>query len=356
MVDLDDLKLYEQADPQDMRARIAEMSRQIQQANALVAGFQDPGPEYRSARNIVVLGMGGSAIGGDLVRTLVEDQAPAPILVCRDYRIPAFVGPESLVIASSYSGGTEETLSATREALARGARLIAVTTGGPLAETARERGFPVLSFQYASQPRAALGFSFGLLLGLLVKLGYADASRIGVDEAISAASSAPFFLGSEVPVDNNPAKQLALRLNGRMPVVYGAGILSEVARRWKGQFNENSKAWAFFEQLPELNHNAVVGYENPPDLGARLHVVLLSSSTYHPRVAARLRITAEILRGRGIGHEIVEARGSTPAAQMLDAIAMGDYASYYLALLYGSDPTPVRTIDFLKGELARIRE
>jgi glucose/mannose-6-phosphate isomerase len=354
MVDLDDPKTYEQADPQGMRDRIAEMGRQLKEASDLVAAMPDPGPYYRDARNVVVLGMGGSAIGGDLVRTVAEDVASVPILVSRDYRIPGFVGSNSLVVASSYSGNTEETLSAVQQSLERGAMVIAITTGGSLGQMASERGLPVLRFHYAAQPRAAVGFSFGLLLGLLAKLGYLDETRLGMDEAIQVAASNPTFLGPAVAIDNNRAKQLAQRLYGKLPIMYGAGTLSEVARRWKGQFNENAKAWAYFEQFPELNHNAVVGYENPPDLAARLYVVLLTSPSYHPRVAARVRITGEILEQRGVAHEVVEAGGTGVLAQVVESIMTGDYASYYLALLYGTDPTPVKAIDFLKGELAKL--
>lgn len=354
MMNLDDPNAYRQVDPEGMRDRIAEMGRQLEEARGLVSAFPHPGPEYTQAKTILVLGMGGSAIGGDLVRTVAEDRATAPILVSRDYQVPAWVGPDTLAVASSYSGNTEETLSAVRQALDRGARVLAVTTGGKLGQLAGQRGLAMLRFQYAAQPRAALGFSFGLLLGILAKLGYLDDTGLGLEEAISTARSLPSALGPGVPTGSNPAKQLALRLHGKLPVIYGAGILSEVARRWKGQFNENSKAWAFFEQLPEANHNAVVGYENPGDLAGRVYVVLLSSPSYHPRVAARVRITAQILQQRGVAHEVVEARGSGPMAQMVDSILMGDYASYYLALLYGSDPTPVKTIDFLKGELAAI--
>jgi glucose/mannose-6-phosphate isomerase len=354
MVNLDDPKTYERADPQGMRERIAEMGSQLREARDLVAAMPDPGPLYRNAQNVLVLGMGGSAIGGDLVRTVVEDQAPVPILVSRDYRVPGFVGPSSLVIASSYSGNTEETISATREALDLGARVIAITTGGSIAELAGERGLPTLKYHYAAQPRAAVGFSFGLLLGLLAKLGYLNECRLGMQEAIEVASNNPASMGPEMAAKDNPAKQLALGIRGKLPVIYGAGILSEVARRWKGQFNENSKAWAYYEQLPELNHNAVVGYENPPDLASRLFVILLSCARYHPRVAARLRITGEILRQRGVAHQVVEARGEGLLAQMVDTIMAGDYASYYLAVLYGADPTPVKSIDFLKGELARL--
>lgn len=355
MLNLDDPNSYKQMDPQGMGDRIAEMGSQLEEARRLVSWFQHPGPEYGRARSIVVLGMGGSAIGGDLVRTLVEGQIQVPMAVCREYQLPGYVGPDTLVVASSYSGNTEETLSATREALDREARVIAITTGGQLARMAQQQGLPLLRFQYSAQPRAALGFSFGLLLGILAKLGYLDEARLGVDEAIATCQKLPSSLGPQVPTGANRAKQLALRLQGKLPIVYGAGILSEVARRWKGQFNENSKAWAYFEQLPELNHNAVVGYENPPDLAGRLHVILLSSSSFHPRVAARVRITGQILQQRGVAHEVVDARGNSPAAQMMDCIMMGDYVSYYLALLYGSDPTPVQVIDFLKQELAAIQ-
>ncbi len=354
MANLDDLKIYEQADPQGMRDRIAEMGHQLKEARDLVAAMPDPSPYYGDAQSVVVLGMGGSAIGGDLVRTVAEDQATVPILVSRDYRIPGFVGKNSLVVASSYSGNTEETLSATREALDRGAMVIAVTTGGTLGQMAAEHGLPLLTFKYSAQPRAAVGFSFGLLLGLLAKLGYIDQTRFGMEEAIEVATENPIFLGPQARTDANLAKQLAQSIHGKLPVIYGAGLLSEVARRWKGQFNENSKAWAVFEQLPELNHNAVVGYENPPDLAGQLFVVLLSSATYHRRVTARLRITGEMLQQRGVAHQTVEARGQSALAQMVDSIMVGDYTSYYLALSYNTDPTPVKSIDFLKAELAKL--
>lgn len=354
MINLDDLNVYKRMDPQGMGDRIAEIGQQIDEARKLVASFPHPGPEFARAMNILILGMGGSAIGADLVRALVEGQSTVPILVSRDYRVPGFVGPETLAIASSHSGDTEETLSATEDALQRGAKVIVMTTGGKLAQMARERNLPILHFQSAAQPRAALGFSFGLLLGLLGKLGYVDEALFGMDEAVAMARSAPLSLGPDVPTDVNPAKQMALRIQGKLPVIYGGGILSEVARRWKGQFNENAKAWSYFEQLPELNHNAVAGYENPPDLAGNLYVILLASFTNHPRVAARVRITAQVLQQKGVMHQVVDAQGNSPVAQMINSILIGDYASYYLALLYGSDPTPVRLLDFFKAQLAAI--
>jgi glucose/mannose-6-phosphate isomerase len=353
-MNLDDQDAIRQLDPEGMADRIAEMGPQMEEAAQLADAFPHPGREYAQARSIVILGMGGSAIGGDLVRSLMDYEAAVPVVVSRDYRPPGFVGPNTLVIASSYSGSTEETLAATRAVLDRRAKVIAVTTGGPLAEIVGAQGMPVLKFQYASQPRAALGFSFGLLVGLMVKLGYLARSEVDMIGAIAMAKSMQSSMGPAMPLESNPAKQLAARLHGKLPVIYGAGIFSEVARRWKGQFNENSKAWAYFEQLPELNHNAVVGYENPSELAARIHVVTLSSTTYHVRVAERVRITSEILDKRGVSHDVVHAEGVTSLAQMVHAILTGDYASYYLALLYGTDPTPVSTIDYLKEQLGKV--
>jgi glucose/mannose-6-phosphate isomerase len=157
-----------------------------------------------------------------------------------------------------------------------------------------------------------------------------------------------------IPVAENPAKQLAKRLCGRLPVIYGSGYLAEVAHRWKTQLNENAKAWSFFEPLPELNHNAVVGYQFPEELAERTLVVMLTSSLDHPRNKTRFHVTQEILTQRGIAHETIEARGESPLAQMLSAIHFGDYVSYYLALLYEVDSTPVKVIDYLKERLAEL--
>jgi glucose/mannose-6-phosphate isomerase len=353
LTDLDKPHLFRKTDPQDMLVRISELPRQCRDAWANAQSLQWPA-EYRQAEAVVILGMGGSAIGGDLLRTLLENECPVPITVNRDYTVPAFVNGRTLTIASSYSGNTEETLAALEAARQAGAMFLAIATGGELAARARELNVPLLTFDYRSQPRAALGHSIVALIGIMCRLGFASDKAADLDEAISVMESWQREISEAVPSTENAAKQLARKLHGHLPVVYGAGHLSEVARRWKGQFNENVKAWAFFEQLPEMNHNALAGTEFPPDLAERIVAVMLTSSLDHPRTKVRFQITQEVLSQRGVSCEVVEARGSSRLAQMLSAIHFGDYVSFYLAMLYGVDPTSLKVVDYLKQRLAEI--
>jgi glucose/mannose-6-phosphate isomerase len=353
MIDLDNWAFFHEIDPDDMLGHIAELSQQCRDAWANVQSLELP-YDYRQVNKIVVLGMGGSAIGGDLLRALVEPECAVPIAINRDYTVPAFVNAEALVVASSYSGNTEETLAAFEVAREKGAALVVITTDGKLAQQARELGVPLLTFSYKSQPRAALGYSLVSLVGIVQKLGFIGDKTTDLEEAVGVMEALQEEIGETVPSDRNLAKQLAKRLYGHLPVVYGAGHLAEVAHRWKTQFNENAKAWSFFEQLPELNHNAVVGYQFSEELAEGIVVVMLVSSLDHPRNKARFRVTQEILAKRGIAYETIEARGESPLAQMLSAIHFGDYVSYYLALLYEVNPTPVEVIDYLKERLAQL--
>lgn len=354
MKELDNLLLFKQVDPDDMLGCVAELPRQCHDAWASVASLELP-DEDRPIRNIVILGIGGSAISGDLLRTLVVSECPVPIVVNRDYTLPALVGPETLVIVSSYSGNTEETLTTFEFAHRAGARLVAFTTGGKVAACARKWDVPLFSFVYRSQPRAALGYSLIPLLGLLVRLGLIPDKAADVEEAVVVMDAWQAEIRETVFFEQNVAKQLATRLHGRLPVVYGSGYLGEVARRWKGQFNENAKNWSVFEQMPELNHNAVVGYDWPADLAEKTIVVMLRSSLDHPNNQVRFDVTAEILAQKGVACEAVHARGERPLAQMLSVVHFGDYVSYYLAMLNRADPTPVETIAYLKGRLAEAR-
>ncbi|MBI4492686.1 MAG: bifunctional phosphoglucose/phosphomannose isomerase [Chloroflexi bacterium] len=353
MIDLDMPQDYSALDPANMLGRILEMDRQIAEAWRLAGELALP-PAYRGARAVLVLGMGGSAIGGDLARTFAARDARVPILVSREYALPGWVGPDTLIIANSYSGGTEETLGATEQALARGALVLAVTTGGRLAQMAGERGFSLLRFSYPAQPRAALGYSLFLLLGVLVKLGLLPSEGIDLGSAQEAIRQTVAQLRPGVPTAQNRAKQLAQALRGKLPVVYGGGILAEVARRWKGQFNENSKQFSFFEQLPELNHNAVVGYQFPRELVGDIVVLMLSSALNHPRLLVREQVTRELLTRAGVRCEVLEASGQGELAHLVSSIVQGDFVSYYLALLNGIDPSAVEVIDYLKARLAEV--
>jgi glucose/mannose-6-phosphate isomerase len=351
MVDLDDFRVYRKLDPSGMLDHLHQFPGQCQLAWEKVLRFGLP-PEYSPVDKVVILGMGGSAIGGDLVRRLALAESRVPVWVHRDYGLPPFVDGNTLVIASSYSGETEETLSAFAESLKTPAKKLAITTGGKLKKLAKEEGVPVFSIDYQAPPRAAFPHSFVPLVGIFQKLGLLGDKSADLRQALDILNQLSKDLLETNPLAANPAKQLATRLLGHLVLVYGGEVLSEVARRWKAQLNENSKAWAFFELFPELNHNAVAGYDSPPDLKDRIFVVLLHSSSLSPRSRLKYEATAELLARSGVGHEQVEALGETTLAQMMSLVIFGDYVSFYLAMLNETDPTALAAVDFIKGYLA----
>jgi glucose/mannose-6-phosphate isomerase len=309
---------------------------------------------YRKAHSILFLGLGGSAIGSDLLRGLVSDECPVPIIVHRDYGLPAFVDRRTLVVACSYSGNTEETLSGFEQAATVGALLMAVTTGGKIWQRCRDLDVPVYTYEYLSQPRAALGYSLFSLLRILQDLGYVADKSADVDEAVATMQAWRLEIGPEVPVASNAAKALATRLHHRLPVIYGAEHLAEVSRRWKGQLNENSKSWAVFDVAPELTHNSVAGYQNPGRLSPLAHTVILSAPSVHPRVQARLGFARKLLGSCGHSSEAVEARGQSKLAQAMSLVHFGDLVSYYLGMLYGVDPWEIANIDEMKRSMGAV--
>jgi len=350
MVNLDDPKTYERMDPSGMHARIAELPRQC--AEAWAADGPALPPAYHKVREVVIAGMGGSAIGGSLLAGLVGGECLLPIISLRGYDLPAHAGPDTLVVASSYSGNTEETLSAFEQALERGCPALAVTTGGELARRAGEEGIPTLYFGYEAPPRAALGYSFTLLLKAMSGLGFVGDYSADIDEAVAVMEDWQAELSPGTDMASNPAKQLAFRLLGFLPVVYGAGFAAPVARRWKGQFNENAKNWACWDQLPELDHNAVVAYGLPDSIRDRAAVLMLRSPLDSPRIALRWEATKELLEREGVSVEEVWGRGQSSLAQMFSLIHFGDCVSLYLALLNGQDPSTMEPIKLLKRRLA----
>ena len=351
-VNLDDPRVYNKYDQENMLARIKELPMQCEQAWQAAMDFNLP-PHYANVDKVVILGMGGSAIGGDLVRSLAQSEIKVPVIVHRDYGLPAFVDVRTLVIASSYSGNTEETLSAFEAALGAGYKKLVITTDGKLKELADYDKIPVFKIDYQSQPRAALGFSFLPALCFMQKLGFIGDKTADVAEAVQLLEQLSSRLDEKSPVKRNPAKQLARRLYGRLPVIYGAGITAEVAHRWKTQINENSNAWSFYEVFPELNHNATVGFSLPKEIASRTRVVMLKSPDFNDRIKLRYEVTAELLKQAGVAYETVDSEGKSPLAQMMGLIMLGDFVSYYLAILNGIDPTPVKAIDYLKERLGK---
>lgn len=309
-------------------------------------------PEIKAISNIVVTGLGGSAIGGDLLRVYAAGQISVPIIVNRDYVLPKFVGPDTLVFAVSYSGNTEETLSAYAEARSRGTSVVAITTGGKLGEAAKNDGFPVVEIPGGISPRAATGYLFIPTLKVLNRLGLLSDVTEEINEMINLIGDMREKLGPAVAETENLAKQIARKLQGKIPVIWGsAGTTEVVAQRWKGQINENAKSPAYWNVLPELNHNEIVGLELPAEILKKIHIIILRDERDHPRVQKRIEITKEVIQNAVDGYTEVRASGNGVLARLYSLIYTGDFTSVYLAVLNGVDPGPVRVIDFLKREL-----
>jgi glucose/mannose-6-phosphate isomerase len=351
MIDLDDLSVQRELDPQGMLGHVAALPRQCRDAWAMTRGLK-LSERYSGAAKVVIAGMGGSAIGGDLAAAVAADRSSKPIRVHRDYDLPAYVDSQTLVIASSYSGNTEETLAAFQSAHERGCPLVVIATGGRLAQLANQWKVPLVSFDYQSQPRAALGYMFVSLLGVLRALGVVGDLDADLEEGLAILEGLGSELAPDVPRSHNQAKQLAAELVDRVPVIVGAGPLAPVARRWKTQFNENAKSWAYFEALPEMDHNALSGIHFPAEAVERLRVLFLRGTSLQGRNRLRVDLTLQILNGQGVVCFEVPIPGRSSLAQILAAVQLGDYVSCYLALLYDADPTTIQDITGLKRRMA----
>ncbi|MDK2931469.1 MAG: glucose/mannose-6-phosphate isomerase [Bacillota bacterium] len=349
---LDSAEDMARLDPGGMLKIVSDLPQQIRDALG-IAGRADFPASLAGARCIVSAGLGGSAIGGDVVRELVADELKVPMVVVRDYDLPAFVDRDTLVFVSSYSGNTEETLSAYGIARERGARMVCITSGGRLAELATRDGVPLVTIPQGFPPRTALGYLFVPMLVALARLGYVRDAAEGFEEAELILRDLAVVLGPESPTSVNQAKRLALAMHGKIPLIYGSsGITGAAALRWKTQINENSKTHAFWNAFPELNHNETVGWGAGEDISKALRVVLLKDKGDHPRVQRRMEITATLMGGAA-GIDEVYSLGRSKVARLLSLVYVGDFASLYLAFLYGVDPKPVKVIDYLKNELAR---
>ena len=346
---LDDIAAMSRADSQGMLGHIAGMADRVAEGWRLSRAPELP---WEVPRSVVLLGMGGSAIGGDLVKAIWADRISVPVEVLRGYELPAWVGPETLVIASSKSGDTEETLRQLETALARRCPVVCVSSGGALRRVAEAASLPLVVLPGEGSPRAAVGWSLAAVAGILERSGVLELEEAEIEAAVASARDSSAGCAPEVPTAENPAKQLAWSLVDRFVLVSGAGFLAPVARRWKTQLNENSKAAAVFEELPEATHNTVVGFEQPESLRDHLAVVLLRSELDHPRNALRAQLVADVMDTGLIWHTTVETSGAGRLGHALSGIITGDYVSVYTAFMYAVDPSPIVVIDHIKEQLA----
>jgi len=350
VIDLDDASAVRAADPGGMLDRVAALPRDCAAGYAVgISTVGLPAPDGVTA--IAVCGMGGSAVSGDVMRAIFRERLAVPIEVVRSPVLPGYCGPRTLVVCSSYSGDTAETLACFEEAHDRGCRIVPVTAGGRLAERATEVGLPSVIVPGGLPPRAALGhLAFGML-GALERVGLIPSLSEQVAECVANLEALVLRLGPGVEASGNPAKELAIALHGRLPVVWGAeGLGSVAAARWKTQLNENAKSPAFSSSMPELDHNEVVGWSS--GTGEAFHVIALRHRNEHADVAARFDLSLGIAGEAGAATSEVWAVGGSPASQLFSLVLHGDFVSVYLALLRGVDPTPVGAIDRLKRSLA----
>lgn len=305
---------------------------------------------WDSPGGLVVAGMGGSAIGGELARACLGDQASRPIFPDRGYGLPPWTTPETTVLCASYSGNTEETLAAYEAAGFLGARRVVVTTGGKLAEAARADGIPVIPMPGGFQPRAAVGYMMVSALEVAALCGVGPRMASQIDVAAAHLDELCAQWGPDAPADSE-AKRLALALYGSVPVVAGSGLTTPVAYRWKTQVNENAKSPAFFHELPELDHNEIAGWQGASALG-RFSAVFLDDCDNHPRIGDRIELTSELIAPHAHTVQRVSTRGQGTVERVMSLVLLGDFVSLYLAVLAGTDPTPVDVIETLKARLA----
>lgn len=341
---LDDLKFIHEKDQQDALGIAEKQWHQLEHIFPL-----DWQPKEHIT-NVVLAGMGGSALAGLLSTTWPDYHVPFEIV--RDYEAPSYISPSTLFIASSYSGNTEETLSALEQAEAAQAQIIVIASGGKLQEIATAKNFPFEQLPLASQPRFGVLYGLKALVTILERAGLVKTAEAEKSLHIAAETLKKAIQDwlPTIPTKDNPAKRLALELMGKSVIVYAGPKLFPAAYKWKISFNENAKNLAWCNQLPEFNHNEFLGWTSHP-VNKPYAVIDLRSKLEHPRVQKRFAVTERLLSGKRPAPHIVEVQGETILEQLLWSIALGDFVSLYLALLNGLNPTPVDLIEKFKTSL-----
>ena len=348
---LDQPDVWASLDPRSMRSLLESFPEQVR--NAAEAGRKVKLPAPGKIRAIVVAGLGGSAIGGDLVRSIAESQLPYPFVVNRTYDLPGFVDNFALLFACSYSGNTEETLSAYEQARRAKALIVCITSGGKLERMAAADGYPVVRLPGGLPPRAALGHSLFALLAAMQEMKLMPDMSESIQETVALLRALGSRYGTGNPEASNPAKKLATALYGKIVAIYGStGIMESAAYRWRSQIAENAKNLASHHALPEMNHNELVGWLYPEEALRKVGVVLLRDKGDHSQVQRRFDLTRELISGKAGAVNEVWSEGKSLLARVLSVVYLGDFVSLYLAYLNNTDPTPVDVIDYLKKNLS----
>ncbi|MFA5403624.1 MAG: bifunctional phosphoglucose/phosphomannose isomerase [Ignavibacteria bacterium] len=333
---------------------LEDFHSQVKNAIGIASKFKPKNFSTKGIKNIIISGLGGSAIGGDLFRSYSQYEIKIPVTINRNYTLPKFADSNTLVIISSYSGNTEETVSAYRQAIKEKCKIICITSGGEVKKIAGQNKHNHIIIPGGLQPRCALGYSFFTLLTLFIKLGFIKERREEIKEAVKILEE-----GVKEYTDLNPDKNLALKiaidLHGKLPIVYSsADLLDIVNLRWRGQFSENAKILAYGNVYPEMNHNELVGWKLNEDILKKIIVIFLKDANDNERVKLRMNITSGIIKKYADNILTLESNGKYKLGRIFDLIYLGDWVSFYLAILNKVDPTPVEAISYLKSKLEKI--
>lgn len=345
---LDNKTIYQKLDLEGMNKYISDFPHQIKNAWKNMKDIPLP-THYINAKSIVVLGMGGCGIAGDLLKVFCRKRLSMPIEVIKDYNLPKYVGSSTLVIGLSYSGTTEETIATFNEAAEKGAKLLAISSGGELESLSRKYKSPFYKINYSSPARAVIGYLFTSLISVLKKLKILELNDVEIDEITESLIALQSTISSEINTSNNFAKQVAEKVKGKIPIIVSSGILIPVGQRFKYQINENSKSFAYAEEIPEMCHNFLQGLDFPEKIKDRLQVIFLQSKYDHPRSVLRFQAVQNILRKKGVGFQIIELECSgSELLEMFYYLHFIDYVSYYLAMSEQADPSPMEMVTYLK--------
>ena len=353
-MNLDRITEISRMDTEDMLELLLSFPKQCEEALYIGENVKPRASYKRNYSQIIFTGLGGSAIGADIIKGFTEDEMRIPLFVNRNYMLPNFADRNSLIFAVSYSGNTEETISAYLQAKKIGAKIIVITSGGKLGDLALKNNNVLVSIPKGYPPRCALGYSLITALVMLSKLGLIKNKRSEIKktarllERLRKKKLSPRIKGKA-----NMAKEIARKIHRRFPVVYASARLESVAIRWRGEFAENSKTLASSHVFPEMNHNEIVGWMNPRGTLNKFTAIILKDKGDHPRIKQRMRVTASILKKENFRLLEIASYGNTLLERMLSLIYIGDFVSFYLALLNRIDPTPVNRITYLKKQLAK---
>lgn len=353
-VSLDDQEAISQLDRSNVLGSIQALANQVEDAWDQVKQIE-LNIDQSKIRNVVVSGMGGSALGPDVIKRAFKAQLLVPFEVVNDYALPGYVSENTLVVVSSYSGTTEETVAGLQDAISKGAQVLVISTGGDLQRLAQEKGLSGYTIQPthnpSGQPRMAIGYSVFGIIALLQRVGLISLDDSLVNSVIATIRRTATQLDIGVTQTENAAKQLAFQILGRIPVFVAAEHLEGAAHVMQNQFNENGKTFAEYRVIPELNHHLMEGLRFPQDNDKTLFFVLLNSALYHPRTQRRFEITQKVIENTGIDATMLELQNTTALEQVFEVITFGAYTNFYLAMLEGIDPAPIETVDFFKSEL-----